>query len=1027
MRGATLAVLLLPFLAFGEEAYVPPPRNVDDILAVLGQYKPDPEAVRKRTETANRQPPATDDKQALAQFYLERSRARGALGQISGRIDDLRLAAQYAKGTMSGKPHGARRNPVAARAQEEGDEGRILQELSIAESGGGNFLNAVNAREEMLKDMQAQSRPRGGILLSGFLGLANMNATLGDLATAHQHLSEAEAVFQRLRQSPGWEEYGSNWTAGMERSRGHLYASEGQYAAAEASYRKAVQAMDAGSADNLQRFKSGERATPPGRYLATRNGDQLNLAWALAQQGRLAEAEAAARDALKKNLSFFGRYAGPSAQSLFSLANILSEQGRFREAALLAAAAVEVYEKGDAAPESLALANARRAHAAALVAQRKWREALAVYERMQEGLARDPLIVRQFGRGDLDWGYALVQTGEAARAAAMLGELGDTLEKRLGDNDRGVAEARGYHAIALAANGERAAALAEFRRAVPVLIENARAEESPDAGATGRWLRLTNVLEAYIDLLSSEPEGAVEAFRIADIARGSSVQRALSLSAARGAARDPALAELARREQDAQHRIGVLSDLLSRLLAAPPEQQLAKIIGDVRRDLDALRAEHTGLRRDIERRFPEYAQLTDPKPVTLAQAQAALLPGEALLALYVGPARTYIWAVPQSGAPAFAVASLGRAEVESAVAKIRETLDVGDVPLLRMPPFRFSTAYALYSALLAPVEAAWKDATSLLVVPHGALGQLPFAVLTSAPFELKPGGGALFAGNRDAPWLIKRAALTQLPSVGTLATLRRAAAAQPGRREFIGFGDPVFSKAQLSRAAGALRGVRLRGSDNANSATLAELAPLPDTSEEILRIAEVLHADPGEDVYLHERASESLVKKMDLAHRRIVAFATHGLIPGDLNGLTQPALALSAPDVAGGEDDGLLTMEEIIGLRLDADWVVLSACNTGAGEGAGGEAVSGLGRAFFYAGARALLVSNWPVETTSARILTTGVFRRQAADPKLSRAEALRRAMLDLLQGREGDGPGYTYAHPLFWAPFSLVGEGAAR
>src|SRR5581483_5144555 len=112
------------------------------------------------------------------------------------------------------------------------------------------------------------------------------------------------------------------------------------------------------------------------------------------------------------------------------------------------------------------------------------------------------------------------RAAQAARAAAMLGELGDTLEKRLGDNDRGVAEARGYHAIALAANGERAAALAEFRRAVPVLIENARAEESPDAGATGRWLRLTNVLEAYIDLLSSEPEGAVEAFRIADIARG---------------------------------------------------------------------------------------------------------------------------------------------------------------------------------------------------------------------------------------------------------------------------------------------------------------------------------------------------------------------------------------------------------------------------------------------------------------------------------------------------------------------------
>ena len=152
-------------------------------------------------------------------------------------------------------------------------------------------------------------------------------------------------------------------------------------------------------------------------------------------------------------------------------------------------------------------------------------------------------------------------------------------------------------------------------------------------------------------------------------------------------------------------------------------------------------------------------------------------------------------------------------------------------------------------------------------------------------------------------------------------------------------------------------------------------------------------------------------------------------MPGDLNGLTQPALALSAPEVAGVEGDGLLTMGEIRGLKLDADWVVLSACNTAAAEGAGAEAISGLGRAFFYAGTRALLVSNWPVESTSAKALTTDLFRRQAEDPTLSRAEALRRAMVGLI-----DGPGridtksnktvFSYAHPLFWAPFTLIGDG---
>jgi CHAT domain-containing protein len=214
----------------------------------------------------------------------------------------------------------------------------------------------------------------------------------------------------------------------------------------------------------------------------------------------------------------------------------------------------------------------------------------------------------------------------------------------------------------------------------------------------------------------------------------------------------------------------------------------------------------------------------------------------------------------------------------------------------------------------------------------------------------------------------------------------------------------------------------------ADSAGLDSLPPLPDTAEEVQGIAKALNANLEQDVFLGKRASEEQVKSLDLSRVKVLAFATHGLLPGELDGLSQPALALSAPAVTGGKEDGLLTLGEILGLRLNADWVVLSACNTGAGEGAGAEAVSGLGRAFFYAGTRALLVSNWPVETTSARTLTTDLFQRQAADPTLTRADALNRTMQELID-RAGyvDRRGrlvFSYAHPLFWAPFSLVGDG---
>jgi CHAT domain-containing protein len=181
-------------------------------------------------------------------------------------------------------------------------------------------------------------------------------------------------------------------------------------------------------------------------------------------------------------------------------------------------------------------------------------------------------------------------------------------------------------------------------------------------------------------------------------------------------------------------------------------------------------------------------------------------------------------------------------------------------------------------------------------------------------------------------------------------------------------------------------------------------------------------------LHLGKDANEQAVKTMDLSHYKIVIFATHGLVPGELDGLTEPALALSAPDIAGVAGDGLLTMGEILALKLNADWVVLSACNTGAGAGTGAEAASGLGRAFFYAGTRALLVTNWSVDSQAARQLTSELFRLQAADPGLSRSEALRRSMLELIDsGGLKDASGqllFSYAHPLFWAPYTIIGDG---
>ena len=172
---------------------------------------------------------------------------------------------------------------------------------------------------------------------------------------------------------------------------------------------------------------------------------------------------------------------------------------------------------------------------------------------------------------------------------------------------------------------------------------------------------------------------------------------------------------------------------------------------------------------------------------------------------------------------------------------------------------------------------------------------------------------------------------------------------------------------------------------------------------------------------LGDAATETAVKKAALGNARILAFATHGLLTGELTGLSEPALVLTPPAKATDIDDGLLTASEAAQLQLGADWVVLSACNTAAGDGTpGAEGLSGLARAFLYAGARAILVSHWPVRDDAAAALTTGAFSRLTSEKGIGRAEALREAMIAVMDNT--DDP--TLAHPSAWAPFVVVGEG---
>ena len=458
--------------------------------------------------------------------------------------------------------------------------------------------------------------------------------------------------------------------------------------------------------------------------------------------------------------------------------------------------------------------------------------------------------------------------------------------------------------------------------------------------------------------------------------------------------------------------------------------------GKIRSEIETLKGQRDLARKAIASRFPDYAELVDPKPASIEGTRKLLKPDEVLLAWYFSDKVSYVWAVTRNGPAQFVQIPVSRATIAQEVAALRKALDPSVSTIEEIPPFDVALANKLYTQLIAPVQSSIEGKRVILAVPHAELGQLPLSLLVTQPVQQPAKSAVPFSEYRDVPWLARSIAIEQMPSVTALTALRSLKAGSSSRKPFVGFGDPYFSRSQMTGAqkqapvALVSRGVpvQLRSAPKfkgVSSAELALLPRLPDTSQEIEEVGRALGAEPG-DIYLNQNATVKQVTGMNLADRKVVMFSTHGLVPGELNGLTQPALALSSPDVTGDRDDGLLTLDKVIALKLDADWVVLSACNTAAGDGAGTEAVSGLGRAFFFAGARALLVSNWPVDSAAARELMTDIFARQQKAPTKQKSEVLREAMIDEIDNGGMKDAGvlkYSYAHPLFWAPFVLVGD----
>lgn len=509
-----------------------------------------------------------------------------------------------------------------------------------------------------------------------------------------------------------------------------------------------------------------------------------------------------------------------------------------------------------------------------------------------------------------------------------------------------------------------------------------------------------------------------EGFEIAQLAGTSAAASAVARMAARFAAGDDALAALVRRRQDAVVRFNIADASLVKAVGQPPKKRDRNAESRLRAEMEQLDTTITATDARLAETFPDYATLSNPQPLAISEAQALLASDEALVAWLLGRSKGMLWVVRKGEAKAHVI-NVKAADIRDSVQALRQALDPAGVTRIEdLPRFPVAQAQKLYQQIFAPAEGLLVDVRRVFVVPSGALQSLPVGVLVT---DLPEKPVTEVEDYRDVPWLAKRYALTVLPSVRSLKALRVFASRTAAERPFAGFGDPVLDGAPGGGRANFALALYQRGS-LADVSKVRELPRLPETADELKALAASLGGG-AEDLFLGPRATETAVKTADLSKYRVLAFATHGLTAGDFAEVGEPALVMTPPATASEGDDGLLTAGEVAHLRLNADWVVLSACNTAAPDGTpGAEGLSGLARAFFYAGSRALLVSHWPVDSQAATRLTTRLFEIAAAEPAIGRAEALQRSMLELMAST--DRP--YYSHPIFWAPFVVVGEGGA-
>jgi CHAT domain-containing protein len=512
---------------------------------------------------------------------------------------------------------------------------------------------------------------------------------------------------------------------------------------------------------------------------------------------------------------------------------------------------------------------------------------------------------------------------------------------------------------------------------------------------------------------SSSQELLAEMFTAAQLAQGGITSQQIAQASATLAenSRDPKVGEAIRRQRDLKSKLDELyskrDDLTQAQKAGAAGPEVTAQAAALDKQIDESQTQLADADASLQAASPNYGQLVQ-QVVTAQDVFTALHPGEAFASLTLSDTDGWVFLLRDKTISVSRIAA-GTKDIAGLVKRIREGIELTTAGL---PAFDTADAQQLYKLTLGGVAPALNGAKALVVAPTGPLLSLPFEVLLTGP-----GDPARLA---EAPWLVRQLTLTHVPAPSNFVSLRKIAGGSRATKPWFGFGD--FKPVTLVQAEASFPGSSCQDSAH----LLTGLPLLPFAGKELSAARDLLDAASSDEL-LGPAFTAPAVLKTPLKSYRILHFATHALLPTDLHCQSEPAIVTSAPQGATNAAGALLTASEVVGLDLDADLVILSACNSGGPGGTtAGESLSGLARAFFYAGARALLVTHWSVNDQVAAFLVADTLRRMRENPSLGVSGALHDAQISMLS-EAGKALPAEIAHPFFWAPFAVIGEGGAK